>query len=408
MQGKQKNKSPFLTIFLTVFLDMLGVGIIIPVIPVLFFGSDSSFFPDSISTDARSVLFGFLLASYPIMQLFGAPALGSLSDRHGRKPILILSLVGTLIGYLLFGTAILIKSLPLLFFSRMIPGFTGGNIAIIFSAISDLSSEDKKAQNFGLVGMAFGLGFILGPAIGGLLADDQIVSWFNPATPFWFTSILTLLNIGLVRWVFSETLKEPRKSRISFFEGIQNITRSFSISSLRIIFTIVLLLSLGFSFFTQFFSVLLIDKFDYTEARIGIIYAWIGIWIAFTQGALMRIISRRFRPQRIVQFTILILSFTIAIALIPDKSIWLFVITPFIAISQGLTSPNMLSLVSAQASDDRQGEILGLNQSMSSLGHALPPIIAGYINTINGNLPLIAAASLILIAWMVFMIFFKK
>jgi DHA1 family tetracycline resistance protein-like MFS transporter len=128
-------------IFLTVFIDMIGVGVIIPVIPALFFKTESTFFASTVTQEWRSILFGFLIASYPFMQFFGAPALGALSDRFGRKPMIIISLIGTMVGYLLFGIAIHINSLPLLFFSRMLPGFTGGNISIIYYAIYDVSTD---------------------------------------------------------------------------------------------------------------------------------------------------------------------------------------------------------------------------------------------------------------------------
>ena len=150
---------------------MLGVGIIIPVIPVIFFDPSSSFFAAEVSNTYRSVTYGFLIACFPFMQFFGAPLLGTISDRFGRKPILSISLLGTMVGYVLFAWAILQQNLILLFISRMIPGVMGGNIAIILSSIADISDEDSKIKNFGLVGMAFGLGFILGSTIGGLLAD---------------------------------------------------------------------------------------------------------------------------------------------------------------------------------------------------------------------------------------------
>ena len=135
-----------LIIFITVFLDMLGVTIVIPVIPALFFEADSLFFDVSFTMDDRSILYGLLVAAYPIMQFFGAPILGTLSDRYGRKPILSISLVGTLVGYLLFAYAILSANLWLLFVSRMIPGFMGGNIVIIMFLIVDID-DSNAPQN---------------------------------------------------------------------------------------------------------------------------------------------------------------------------------------------------------------------------------------------------------------------
>ncbi|MFQ5448737.1 MAG: MFS transporter, partial [Saprospiraceae bacterium] len=279
-----RSSSPLIPIFFTVFLDMLGVGIIIPVIPTLFFDADSSFFAMEVSRDFRSIMYGLLIASFPFMQFFGAPLLGSLSDRFGRKPLLSTSLTGTMLGYLLFAYAIGTGNLVLLFISRMLPGFFGGNISIVYSAIADVSDEKSRPKNFGLVGMSFGLGFILGPTIGGILADSTLVSWFSPATPFWFTAMLTFCNIVLMRFRFRETLKTRRMTPLNPFLGFRNVATSFAVPRLRVIFTVVLLISLGFSFFTQFFSVLLIEKFSYSVKDIGFLFGWIGVWLVITQG----------------------------------------------------------------------------------------------------------------------------
>jgi len=182
---KPKQKTPLATIFFTVFLDMLGLSVIIPVIPALFFDPDTQFFAAEVSQSTRSIMYGFIIAIFPLMQFFGAPILGAYSDRFGRRPMLQWSLVGALIGYLLFAYAISIQNIYLLFAARAIPGFMGGNISIIQSAIADVSLPKDKAKNFGLVGAAFGLGFIIGPLIGGVLADNSFVSWFTHSTPFY-------------------------------------------------------------------------------------------------------------------------------------------------------------------------------------------------------------------------------
>lgn len=402
------NNSRILPIFLTVFIDMLGIGIIIPVIPALFFDASTSIFDPSVSEARRSILYGLLVAAYPFMQFFGAPLLGALSDRYGRKPVLVISLLGTMAGYILFALAIYQENVWLLYLSRMLPGFTGGNISVILSSIADVSDEQSRTKNFGLVGMAFGLGFILGPFLGGVLADDAVVSWFNHATPFWFTAGLTLLNIGFVHFKFGETLQQRRESRLSLFTGFRNVAKSFSIPNLRVIFAVVLLLSLGFSFFTQFFSVYLIQRFQFTELKIGQLYAWIGIWLAITQGLTVRLLARRFHSAQLLNVSILGMGIALGLLLIPDKAVWFYLINPLIATFQGITSPNMTSVISMQAGSERQGEILGINQSMQSLGQIIPPLIAGYINAIDVRLPLLAATVLTLLGWLVYVAVFQR
>lgn len=387
---------------------MLGVGIIIPVIPALFFEANSEFFSPDVSREFRSIMYGLLIASFPFMQFFGAPMLGSLSDRFGRKPLLTLSLAGTMIGYLLFAVAVGSGSLGLLFFSRMLPGFFGGNISIVYSAIADISDEKSRPKNFGLVGMSFGLGFIFGPTLGGLLADNTLVHWFNAATPFWFTAGLTFLNILLVQYRFRETSTTRRITPLNPLQGFRNVASSFREPRLRVIFSVVLLFSLGFSFFTQFFSVYLIEKFSYSEKDIGFLFGWVGLFLVLTQGLLVRPLSKIIAPDNIIRFSMLTLSLAIAMLLLPDAPGWFYLLNPMVAISQGLTSPNLTTVVSMQAGAERMGEVLGINQSMLSMGQIIPPLLAGYLNTLNGNLPLMAASAFILTGWIVFVFIFRR
>ena len=387
---------------------MLGVGVIIPIIPVLFFEADSSLFGPEVSQTFRSITYGFLIAAYPMMQFFGAPLLGGLSDKHGRKPVLLISLFGTLIGYLVFAYAVDVQILWLLFAARMLPGFTGGNIAVILSSIADVSSAADKAKNFGLVGAAFGIGFVVGPTLGGILADPTLVSWFNPVVPLLFVAGLTVINLLLVWFQFPETLKERKQTKLNAFSGFKNIAAAFQSPNLRKIFLVALLISLGFTFFTQFFGVYLIQEFGWQERQIGFLFGWVGIWLAITQGLIVRRMSGEVLPSRVLQFSIAGIAISIALLLVP-KEAWLFyVIHPLIAITYGLTSPNLTSVISEQAGPQEQGKILGINQSMQSVGQFFPPIIAGYLNALDARFPLVASAALMAVAWLAFMVVSKR
>jgi DHA1 family tetracycline resistance protein-like MFS transporter len=402
------KRSPLATIFLTIFIDMLGVGVIIPIIPVLFFEADSSLFGPEVSQTFRSITYGFLIAAYPMMQFFGAPLLGGLSDKHGRKPVLLISLFGTLIGYLVFAYAVDVQILWLLFAARMLPGFTGGNIAVILSSIADVSSTADKAKNFGLVGAAFGIGFVVGPTLGGILADPTLVSWFNPVVPLLFVAGLTVINLLLVWFQFPETLKERKQTKLNAFSGFKNIAAAFQSPNLRKIFLVALLISLGFTFFTQFFGVYLIQEFGWQERQIGFLFGWVGIWLAITQGLIVRRMSGIVLPSRVLQFSIAGIAISIALLLVP-KEAWLFyLIHPLIAITYGLTSPNLTSVISDQAGPQEQGKILGINQSMQSVGQFFPPIIAGYLNALDARFPLVASAALMAVAWLAFMVVSKR
>jgi DHA1 family tetracycline resistance protein-like MFS transporter len=305
-------------------------------------------------------------------------------------------------GYLLFGWAISMKIFWLLFVARMIPGFMGGNLAVIYSSLADISKQEDKAKNFGLVGAAFGLGFTIGPGIGGFLADNSIVSWFSYATPFWFTAILTFINLILVRLYFPETLKNKMDTKVSVFQGLTNITKVFKMPKLRGILYIVLLIQLGFTFFTQFYSIVLYRDLGFSVKQVGFLFLWIGIWMTFTQSYLVRVLSRRIEQRKLLSITIPILTILVISLVFSDNILMAYIINALIAIAFGLTSPNLTALVSNEAPNDRQGEVLGINQSVNSVGQLVPPLIGGFILAVGTHYPILAGGLVILAAAILF------
>lgn len=396
---KQKNLT--LPIFLTVFLDMLGVGIIIPIIPSLFLDMNNGFLDPTMSMQSRNILLGFLLSTYSFAQFFGSPVLGAMSDNRGRKPILTISLIGTFLGYLLFAFGLHAQSVIILFASRIIDGFTGGNISIAFSIISDISNEENRAKNFGMVGAAFGLGFILGPYIGGKLADPSIVSWFNLQTPFYFAALLSLINIISVQFNLDETHVVREHKVVSFTTGFKNIAEGFSLLHLRTLFITVFLTTLGFTFFTTFFQVFLFHRFHWNVSTIADYFAYIGLWIVLAQGALIRPLSKRFKNIQILRFSYPILAIALFCVILPHEPMYAYLISPFIALTQGVSGPSMNSLVSSTALPQERGKIMGINQSVSAIAMGIPPIIAGFATNVSETLPTILAAVFTVCGWAV-------
>ena len=336
------------------------------------------------------------------MQFFGSPVLGTLSDRIGRKKVLSYALMGSIAGYLIFAIGIIQQNIFLLFLGRIIDGLTGGNIAVIYSAIADISDQQSKTKNFGLVGMAFGIGFVIGPFIGGVTSNPEIVSWFNYATPFWLAAILTTINLFLVQVWFPETLKQKRFTKITPFKSVTNLFAAFKMKQFRTLFSVIFLVFLGFTFFTQFLDVFLIEKFDFNQSDIGHLFAYIGIWIAISQGGITRWVSNRFAPKKVLRWSLVAVAFFLIMLIFPGEYTTLLLVLPFVSIFHGLNQPNLLTLLSNSADEDIQGEVLGINQSLQSLGFTIPPIIAGLIISFNINLPLIVAGSCMGLAWLLF------
>lgn len=404
----KEKKYTILTIFFTVFLDLLGLGIVIPILPAVLLDPRGGVLPLSYSFSTRTLLYGFLIAAYPLAQFFGAPILGTLADAKGRKKLLMISLLGTLAGYIIFALGIINKNIYLLFLGRILDGFTGGNISIAQSSIADISNEKTKAKNFGLIGMAFGLGFIIGPYVGGKLSDPSYVSWLTYATPFWVSAILSAVNILLVIINFPETLAKKRDVKVNVFTGVLNIKKAFQYKSLRTMFLVVFLLVVGHNFFTQFFQVFLIGKFRFTQSQIGDFFAYMGLWIAIAQGMVLRPLVKKYKPAAILSVSVILLAIALPVLLIPDQAKWIYVIIPFIAMLQGLSQPNSTAIISNLTDRDKQGEVLGINQSVQALAQAIPPIIAGFVTSVNVNLPTLFAAGSTLLAWIIFRAFFVR
>lgn len=400
-------------ILFTVFLDVLGAGILIPVIPQLIY---SIFLPAGYSMNTSLILLGWLTAIYPLMQFVSTPILGELSDRYGRKPVLGFSLFGTGVGYILFAIGIITKNIPLLFAARALDGITGGNISVARATIADVSPPEHRTKNFGLIGAAFGIGFVFGPYIGARLAAPDTSffglfntpSWFSSATPFWFTAILSFINVILLLIILPETHKHINsKLKIAWNKSLENIKKAATSPALRVIFTSEFLFWGGFTFFTTFFQILLIQKLGFKVNNVGDFFAYIGIWIALTQGILTPLLAKRYKNHQILRVAFLGMSIALMLQLIPSNTTQLLLFAPLIAIFNGLVMANVSALVSLTAGPENQGEVLGIEASVQALAQAIPAIIAGYVATMGINMPVIVGSALIFVSWLIFVLFYK-
>ena len=402
---------PIPVIFFTLLLNALGFGILIPIIPLLLADPKSQYFmlPHTFTLGQGYIIFGFLVAIYPLMQFLATPILGQLSDKFGRKKILAVSLAGTFIGYILFAIGILIKSIPLLFISRALDGITGGNISVAQAVVADVTTPQNRSRTFGLVGAAFGIGFIIGPFLGGILSESKLVSWFNAATPFWFAALLAFANVILIIICLAETFKLKKGKKIIWAQSVKNIIRAFNIRELRILFTTVFLFQSGFTFFTTFFSVFLITKFGFTQGNTGNFFAYLGVWLVITQGFLTRIIAKKFSEDKVLKITLVSTGVFILAYLLP--SVWwgLLIVTPFFAFANGLSQANITGLISRSVGPEIQGEILGINASVAAMAQAIPAMLTGFIAaSLTPSSPSIVAAGVIILGGIIFILAYRQ
>ncbi|RTL02589.1 MAG: MFS transporter [Proteobacteria bacterium] len=407
----QQNSKPILwTIFLTIFIDMLGIGILIPVFPLLIVPSSPfRVIPATWTTGEGFIMLGWLMTCFPLAQFLCAPILGQLADRYGRKKILALSIAGTSISYAVFAIGIITKNLPLMFISRALDGAFGGNVSVAQAVIGDISKPQDRAKNFGLIGVAFGLGFIIGPFIGGKLSDAHSVSWFNAATPFWFAAIISFINVISVLKFLPETLKVRSNQQLDITKPLGNIIKAFTSNGLQSIIPSTFFFNAGFTFYTTFWGVVLAEQFNFNVGSIGNYFAYIGIMIVLAQGVVVRRLS-----DKIADFTILRFSlFGTAICLlfyylIPTSHPNLvYVLPPFMATCNALTMSFSSALITRVTPANMRGEAMGINSSTNALAQAIPAILAGYIASHNARLPILVGSMCIFIGGMLFWLIFK-
>jgi len=355
----KKHALTFVTI--TVFIDVVGFGVIMPVLPGLLVelsGEDLA---------SASKWGGWLIVSYAALQFLFAPVLGNLSDRYGRRPLLLISLVLYGINYLIAGLA---TTLWVLFIGRALTGIAGSTYSVANALIADVSPPEERAQNFGLLGMAFGLGFIFGPTIGGLLS-----SW-DLRAPFYFAALLAFCNATYGYLVLKETL--PKENRRAFDIARANPVGALQqISKYPVLFGMlvaIFIYNVGHHVYPTNWNFYTIAKFDWTPLDIGISMGLVGILMAFVQGYLIRLVIPRFGAPRTALFGFFAASTAyIGIAFAPNSA----TVYAWCAVSalSGFVMPAVQSMMSNAVPQDQQGELQGILASMGSLGAIIGPIV---------------------------------
>lgn len=393
------RKKTLKVLFFTLMLDMIGIGMIIPIIPILLTDSSSpEFLLQGYSIPEQYLVSGALTALFGIMLFFAAPLLGELSDVYGRKRLLTLGVGVLAFSQFLFGFGIEIGSLTLLFVSRAIAGLAGANFSIAQASIADISEPHERAKNFGLIGAAFGIGFILGPVLGGFIATAA----HSASAPFWFSGMLGMINVLLVTFFLPETRKVSAivRQRFHLFKGISNIRAAFRDHDARPVYFANFLFISGFAFFTSFIGILLVNRFGQSESQIGTFFGFVGIWIVITQGFILRVLSKRYSERSILRVTLIFLAVTIVCYPFVPSVFWLFAFVPFLSIPNGLSMANMTALISKSVSPDKQGAALGINGSLGALSQGCVPLLAGFGSGFLGlSTPFVFGGFLVFLAW---------
>jgi MFS transporter, DHA1 family, tetracycline resistance protein len=387
------KKPSLLIVFLSVFIDLIGFGIVIPLLPLY-----------SKNFGASGLTIGLLVASYSAMQFLFAPLWGRLSDRIGRRPVILISNGGSAVSYVIFALASGMTGstgLVLLFASRMFAGICGANIAVASAYIADVAPPEKRSAGMGLIGMAFGLGFIFGPALGAVS-----VFYLGITAPGWVAAGICASNLVLGYLVLRESLKPgsqpaPRRPAVSQWG------RTLRQPTVGVLIAIFFLATFCFAGFESTFPLLLSDYHfpglttQELLLKAGFLFAYCGIISAIIQGGLIGRLVARFGEPRLIFFSLLMLG--VSLALLPYQSGlgFLMLVLALLAAGSGIVRPPVFGLISLNTDEREQGATMGVAQSAGALARIAGPIFANVLYPFGAVIPYVLCGLLAVFAGLV-------
>jgi DHA1 family tetracycline resistance protein-like MFS transporter len=366
---------PLAIIFLTIFVNLVGFGIIIPLLP---------FYAESFG--ASPVIIGLLFAVFSLCQLAAAPALGDLSDRYGRRPVLIFSLAGTVASFVMLAMA---HSIAMLFVARVVDGLSGGNISTARAYVADITEPKDRARAYGLIGAAFGLGFILGPALSGIL------SHISYTAPIWAAAAVTLVATAMAWLWLPETVHRAHAGVGNPFRYLPGLLRR---PIVRRVLVIDFIYWCSFAVFQTTFALFVARRFGFSVMTTGYYFAAFGVLGALVQGGLIRPVVHRFGDAATFRVGLTLGAAGLALAAASQSVVWFSLALVPLALGIGFGHPTMASLVSLMSRGDEQGRVQGAASAVESLGRTVGPVWGNAsLQHFGEGTPYFAAAALLVV-----------
>ncbi len=392
-EGNRSPRSPIFVIFMTVFIDLVGFGIIIPLSPFL-----------STKFGATATQIGLLMAVYSLFQFIFSPFWGSLSDRIGRRPVILISLFGGALSYVWFAFA---QSLWMLFAARALAGLFGGNISTAHAYIADVTDEKNRSKGMGLLGAAFGLGFIFGPVLGGLLtvAGRKLGSEppLGDSFPALGAAAICFVNFGIAWFVLKESLPQNLRNLSSHRRGrfnhlFEHLRRPLVGQLIYVFFLSGLAMALMEVMLFPFMQ----SKFGWDQVQASYGFAYVGVLMVFTQGYLIRKWMPRYGEPLLLMLGLLLFAISLFGIAMSETVMAMAIVMTLLALGNGFMRPPNLGMISLLTPAHEQGAVLGVTNSLASLGRILGPVLGGVLyERIGRSAPFVSAGSLALIAFVV-------
>lgn len=396
MSEFKKHRSPLFIVFFTIFIDLLGFGIVLPLSP---------YYAEHFG--ASAALVGLLQASYSFMQFLFAPVWGSISDRVGRRPIILMSILGGFFSFFIFACA---QTLWVLFLARMLQGIFGANISASQAYVADVTSKENRAKGMGMVGAAFGLGFIFGPAIGAQLSHlgPVVGEWFGLAGqgpfgmgfPAFVASLLCLCNFAFAFFKLPESLKKELRSGVKKRSyGFDNIFKYLKNPEAGWLIAMFFLTSFAMANMESTLALFTEKRMGFGIRQTGNLFAFVGVMIAFTQGYLIRKLLPRFGERSLITRGPFLAALGLGGIALTTSVPSLYFTMIFLAIGSGVSNPAILGGISQVTDANEQGSVFGVTQSLGSLARILGPIGGGLLfSNMGPSAPYYFACAVMVIA----------
>jgi MFS transporter, DHA1 family, tetracycline resistance protein len=391
--GGGSNSAATVPLLLLILIDSMGFGILTPLLVSALAPESGSAISRGFGEGHRYLIYGFTTGLYPMMIFFGAPILGQLSDRVGRKTILLICAAGMVFGYLLVNTAFALGSVFLLMAGRVLGGATGGSRAISMAALADVCSSKDKDFWLSMGLLASSGGFVIGSALSGLLANDRIVSWFTIHTPLHAIVFLAGVDFVLLSWLFRESRRAriTVQRRLSLASGIIGLVAAFRKRGLREVSWVFLLI-----------AHFVMDSFDVTSTNVSLFMSLMGIGPCLSFAVAMPLLRRRYSTRAIASWSLLATALLIvASAFAPTMMLeWCLVLPTSITLATSYAA--LVILFTDRATQDTKGEIFGLTAAIKAFGLGIIAFTGGGMQTLDESVPLIASFLLMTVGWIVF------
>ena len=395
------RKSSFIRIlplYFVIFIGFFGYSLMITIFTPLILDNSGGILDSLPFKVDRSIVLGVMLMLYPLGQFLGSPVLGAMSDRFGRRPILLVSLFVIAVCYALFALSLQMSNLPAVMIISVIMGLADADIVTAQSAIADVSTQENRSKLFGYIYLSASSAYVAGPLFGGKLADPSILPWFDYATPYWAVFLLLLFALALTYFVFRETRVSAEDTKTGYFEAFTNLLTIFTPGRIRVIYLVNFLIYFSIFGFFRSYPMYLVDRYHMGVGRVSDFIAWVAVPIVFANLWLTGYLAKRFPAMRITIYSTLLFGILTFMIILPSRegALWVTLFIPGLALAVAL--PACASMLSLMVGADEQGGVLGNNQSLQVGAEALSGFGAGLLAAVTIELPLIALAGVAVFA----------